>query len=130
LPFGKYIKGGKMQNTQKILTLVKEGKMNIDEALVLLDSIYQQKDVDKQSNVRKVLIDILSSDGDKVKVNIPLPLIQVGLTIMEKINKDIDLRKFKGIDLHQIVELVKQGELGELVDIQSADGDIVKVSVQ
>ncbi len=119
-----------MQNTQKILTLVKEGKMNIDEALVLLDSIYQQKDVDKQSNVRKVLIDILSSDGDKVKVNIPFPLIQVGLTIMEKVNKDIDLKKFKGIDLHQIVELVEQGELGELVDIQSADGDIVKVSVQ
>ena len=36
----------------------------------------------------------------------------------------------KNIDLRQILELVRQGAVGNLIDVESADGDIVRVFVE
>lgn len=75
-------------------------------------------------------IRVLSSDGDKVNVNLPLSLVQT-LTVngveMPKINGN-DL--LKGIDLKQLFALVEQGVMGKLVEVQSADGDTVEIWVE
>ena len=34
------------------------------------------------------------------------------------------------IDINQLISLVEQGVVGELVDIESGDGDIVKITVE
>lgn len=36
----------------------------------------------------------------------------------------------KNIDFEQIIQLVKSGAVGKLVDITSADGDIVEIYVE
>ena len=75
-------------------------------------------------------IRILSSDGSKVNVNLPMSIILVTL------ESGIDLPQLSGnaalnnINFKQIVNLVEQGVIGELVSIESADGDKVSIIVE
>lgn len=82
-------------------------------------------------NTDKLLlrISIDSADGDKVKVNIPYKL---GKMFMQSgmIKGDKDNDALKNIDFDKIAEMVNMGLLGPLVDIESGDGDTVKITVE
>lgn len=77
-------------------------------------------------------IKVISADGDKVNVNFPLSVAEIVL------KSGIDFSGGKGnmgvalenIDLQQIISLVKSGAMGKLVEVQSADGDIVEIWVE
>ena len=74
-------------------------------------------------------INILSGDGDKVKVNLPMPLVKVALEtgVTPKVNgKDV----MKDIDIQKIIELVEQGVIGKIVEIETKDGDLVEITVE
>lgn len=70
-----------------------------------------------------------SADGDRVKVNIPMSLVKVGLELgvdMTAGNQDA----MKNLDIEKIVELVERGAIGKLVEVESSDGDVVEVVVE
>ena len=72
-------------------------------------------------------IKILSNDNDKVNINLPFSLVKVfvkdgNLSVLK--DKNID------IDFNQLIKLVEEGVVGELVDIQSGDGDTVKILIE
>ncbi len=75
---------------------------------------------------------IISAEGDKIKVNLPMPLVKVGLEMGVEIapNYAKGMDSLKNLDLQQIIDLVEQGALGKLVEIESADGDIIEVVVE
>lgn len=78
-------------------------------------------------------VNILSSGGDKVKVNLPMTLVKVCMEIGVEIAPGFMGEQgdaLKGIDLNKIVELVERGLIGKLVEIESADGDTVEVVVE
>lgn len=75
-------------------------------------------------------ITVDSAQGDKVRVNLPMALVQVALDIgmeMPQINGNPALKQ---IDLAQILKLVEQGAVGNLVEVESADGDTVRIFVE
>jgi transcriptional regulator with XRE-family HTH domain len=74
-------------------------------------------------------INVLSSEGDKVKVNLPLPLVRVALDmgVTPKVDgKDV----LKDIDINKIMALVEQGVIGKIVEIETKDGDFVEIVVE
>ena len=71
-----------------------------------------------------------SADGDKVKVNLPMPLVKMGLEMGLKMPAVSGNEALKGIDFAQLLTLVDQGVLGRLVEIESADGDTVEIVVE
>lgn len=74
---------------------------------------------------------VLSADGDKVKINLPMMLVKVGLEMGVDITPGEGKNDpLKNLDLKQIFDLVEQGALGKLVEVESADGDIVEVVVE
>ena len=84
----------------------------------------------KSINEMMLRIIVNSSDGDKVRVNLPMALIKVGLEIgmkMPEVNGNVDLQ---GIDFNQILMLVEQGVVGKIVEVESADGDLVEIFVE
>ena len=86
----------------------------------------QRKDI--KDMMLHVIVD--SADGDKVRVNVPLALAQVCLEMgmqMPQINGNEAL---KNIDLAQIIQLVEHGAVGNLVEVESADGDVVRIFVE
>ena len=78
--------------------------------------------------VLRILVD--SHDGDRVRINIPMMLIQVGLEMGMEMPQVSGNNALKNIDLAQIVELVQQGAIGYLVEVESSDGDVVRIFVE
>ncbi len=76
-------------------------------------------------------INILSGDGDKVKVNLPLPLILAFLNAGTTNALEMNMGGFKmsQIDFDAIIKLIDQGVIGKLVEMESADGDYITVEV-
>jgi len=83
---------------------------------------------DLKDMMLRILVD--SSDGDHVKVNIPMALVQVALDMGMEMPQLSGNEALKSIDLAQIVELVRQGAIGNLVEVESSDGDIVRIFVE
>lgn len=76
-------------------------------------------------------INVLSSDGDKVKVNLPIAAVKLLLAsslpfMASKNGEDI----MKNIDFEYIFQLVDKGVFGTLVEVESEDGDLITISVE
>ena len=84
----------------------------------------------KDINSMMLYINILSTDGDKVKVNLPMSLIIACVNSGINISKVSSNSKLNEIDFTQIISLVEQGVVGKLVEIESKDGDTVVISVE
>ncbi len=79
-------------------------------------------------------IRVNSAQGDKVKVNLPMPLvklaIEMGIDIVPQMQgKDIG-NALKTIDLDKIVDMVERGLIGKFVEVESAEGDTIEVVVE
>jgi transcriptional regulator with XRE-family HTH domain len=75
-------------------------------------------------------LSIVSADEDIVKLNLPMPLVQmfleIGLEMPKVKNKEILEKK----DLEKILLLVEKGAMGKLLEIQSGDGDLIEIVVE
>ncbi len=71
-----------------------------------------------------------SANGDKVRINLPMPLIRLGLEMGIKIPQFEGQEALRAIDLEQILRLVEKGVIGKLVEVESAEGDIVDIVVE
>lgn len=76
---------------------------------------------------------ILSAQGDKVRVNLPMRLVkiamEIGVDVVPNMGGDQG-EMLKSINMEKVVKMVEQGLIGKLVEIESADGDIVEVVVE
>ena len=71
-----------------------------------------------------------SSEGDKVTVNLPMKIVKAGLKLgmaMPQINGNAAL---ESIDFEEVIRLVDEGLVGEIVTVDSADGDKVRIFVE
>lgn len=127
-----------MNTKEQILGMVKEGTITVEEGLQLLNALetvqpvtnapLQNESPRKPLNKRMLRIDV-DSEGDKVKINIPLSLAKIGLDMSEKLNvngKPIDL---KGIDLDEILERIDDDASGELLSVDTEDGEKVRIFI-
>jgi len=100
------------------------GEKEAQKVCVLPES--ERKDISEMT--LRVLIE--SKKGDKVKVNLPLPLIKSALELGLDLSMVSSNSSLKSIDLAQIMELVAHGVVGNLVEVESAEGDTIKVFVE
>ena len=77
-------------------------------------------------------IRVNSSEGDKVKVNLPMSLIKLGMEIgvVSIPGNDGTGKLLQNVDLEKVLAMVEQGLIGKLVEVESADGDIVEIVVE
>lgn len=75
-------------------------------------------------------IRVLSADGDKVRVNLPIVLVQMAVDMGVEMPGLSGSDALKGIDFNKIMDLVNRGVVGNLVEVESADGDTVEIFVE
>ncbi len=72
-----------------------------------------------------------SAAGDKVRVNLPMSLIKVGLEVGLDMSGSVNgMENLKNVDLGKVLEMVEHGLIGRLVEVESADGDTVEIVVE
>ena len=92
---------------------------------VRLVPVEQRKSLDELT----LRVRINSAEGDKVRVNLPMSLVKVAMEIGVQINAD-GTDALKNVDLEKVLKLVECGAIGKLVEVESAEGDIVEVVVE
>ena len=100
------------------------GKQELQEVRLLPPE--ERKDI--KDMLLRIIVD--SADGDKVRVNLPMALVQVAMDMGMEMPQLSGKETLKNIDLNQILELVRQGAIGNLVEVESSDGDIVRIFVE
>lgn len=81
----------------------------------------------KDTNNLVLKIRINSADGDKITVNLPMGLVKAGIMMGPMVEGNSAM---ENIDFDKIIELVDQGMVGEIVTVESADGDTIRVFVE
>lgn len=108
-------------------------EVTVDELLGRVDpSRVELVEENKRKNIKDMILKIIvidSDDGDKVNVKLPFLLVKAllesGAPISINGNKSLE-----NVDFKQIFDLVEKGVIGELVNIESKDGSIVKIVVE
>lgn len=78
----------------------------------------------------KLKIQIFSAEKDKITINLPMAFLEVAIGMGLDIENISGNSKLKSIDLNKIIELVKQGVVGNLMEIETSEQDIIKISVE
>ena len=105
------------------------GKSNMPETRLV--PVEERKDI--KNMMLRMVVD--SADGDKVRMNLPIAIVEAAL--------DMGLNSgtggsfmvggtdiAKNIDFSKIMELVRQGLVGNLLEVESANGDTVRIFVE
>lgn len=87
---------------------------------------------DQRKDIKEMMMRIIvdSADGDKVRVNLPMALIQVAIECGIEMPQLSGSEALKHIDWNQIMDMVSRGFIGNLVEVEAADGDIVRIFVE
>ncbi|ENK0837790.1 hypothetical protein AB2Z22_001110 [Clostridium botulinum] len=120
----------------KVLKMLSEGKINIEKCADLVEAIYKNKETNitnvNNYNEKMFKIYVDSSEGDNVKINIPVVVLNSILKITGKLPiKNADL---EGVDLEMLAETINKAIeseiLGEIVSVNSSKGDIVRIVIE
>lgn len=81
----------------------------------------------------RVIVD--SHEGDKIRVNLPLQIVKIAIDAGVSPSMSIGgegkvADAMSSIDWKQVYSLIEQGLLGEIVTVDSADGDHIRIVVE
>lgn len=131
------------EKRQRILQMVKDGVISLDEAQELLDALdapqeEQALEPAAPKTPHKFLRVVVDSDGEdkaRVRVNIPLSLAKSGLQLAQKFipaeaRASMEENNVSLDDIMEILEHLDDYEDGDIVNIDAAgDGDNAKVRI-
>lgn len=86
---------------------------------------------EKRKDIKDMMLKIVVEDsGDKVRVNLPVPMIKIALEMGMQMPQFSGNSMLQNINIEQIVAMIEQGVVGNLVEVEGANGEIVKISVE
>ncbi len=120
----------------KILELLNKGIINVDDAERLLAALGEPEVKtetpfelvnQKKAPFRMLKVYVDSADGDQVRIQLPIEFAKLlknsKFSGMESLG-DMDL------DIDTLIQMINAGVIGEIVNVESADGDIVRITVE
>lgn len=106
---------------------------------ISLDELVREKEEtvhlvakEDRKNINDMLLraHINTTAGDKIKVNLPLALIKIAADMNVELPEFNGSEILKQIDFHMVIALIENGVMGTLVEVNTADGDIIEITVE
>lgn len=126
-----------MSEKLTILKMVEEGKISVEEASKLLQSIEnksQELSLVTKSTERTakwIKIKVIDDKGTKVNVNLPIALVDVAFKIAKASDSNFDVKLGNvNVDIDAIINMIQEGAEGKIVDIDSSDGTKVEIVIE
>lgn len=100
------------------------------ETTVINENQEQPEDetINEKELMVRVYVDTVA--GDDVKVNLPYILVKELINVGKGLSGIVSGVDISGIDLETVFVLVENGAIGELVNIKTQNGDIIRVVVE
>jgi hypothetical protein len=120
------------EEKMQILKMVEDKKITVEEATELLATLDKDEEIIPRKDVKWLKVRVYTLDDQpKVNVNIPISLVDVGLKLAKKYDPKLKESGLDKIDLDEILDAVKNGAEGKLVDvIDEEEQTKVKVYVE
>lgn len=134
------------EERMKILDMLSQGIITASEANELLKSLDEKKiEVNgktmtegqylKSAAAKFLYIEAKSHDGDNVNVTIPLSLIKAAVkmgNVQGIIDKSLSWSSFanEAIDIDLILQCIESGTTGNIVSMDSKEGDSVRIYIE
>lgn len=121
-----------------VLKMVEEGKISADKAKDLIEALGDSsKNIEaitpKTYEDKFLKVEVLSHEGDKVNVQLPIKVIKEVIKITGKLPISTHIEGMDGIDIDELmntlVSCLDNKVMGEIVDICSSEGDTVKIVI-
>ncbi|MDU2112570.1 MAG: hypothetical protein E7E92_08640 [Clostridiales bacterium] len=121
-----------------VLKMVEEGKISADKAKDLIEALGKKKKnteaiTPKTYEDKFLKVEVLSHEGDKVNVQLPIKVIKEVIKITGKLPISTHIEGMNGIDIDELmdtlVSCLDNKVMGEIVDICSSEGDTVKIVI-
>jgi hypothetical protein len=122
------------EERMQILRMIEEGKISAVEGADLLRALEKKDGGDASEPLRgasrprwfRVRITDLSTGRNKVNVNIPMGLVQVGMKMGARFAPEME-----GVDYDDLMEAVRAGKQGKVIDItDNEDGERIEIFVE
>ncbi|MFD2043511.1 hypothetical protein ACFSTA_03890 [Ornithinibacillus salinisoli] len=120
----------------KVLQMMEAGKIDASKATELIQLLKEKEEAPKQKKTnymdKTLKIRVLSDEKDTVTVNLPIRLVNVVLKAGHGIAASLpESEKYvKDLDIDLILEAIDQELEGQIVDINSAEGEKVAIFVE
>jgi len=126
-----------MEEKIKILKMIEEGKITSVEGEKLLAAMEEKSTKLEKQKINggakwlkiRVLEEKEKGKKTKVNVNIPIAIVQTGLKIGKGFDENLD-SALNEIDIKDIMEMIKSGAEGKIVDIETDEGETVEIYVE
>jgi hypothetical protein len=118
----------------QILKMIEDGKISASEGAELLRTLAQNsrtqpvEPLKGSSNPRwfRVRVTDLSSGRDKINVNIPMGLVNVGIKMGARFVPEME-----GVGYQEILQAIRSGQQGKVLDITNdEEGERVEIFVE
>jgi transcriptional regulator CtsR len=133
------------EDITRVLKMVEEGKIDVEKASELIDALKASQPEEnkiittnfndngyngrsKTGEGTMLRVRVLSAANDTVNVQLPIKFIKGVLAACGKI--PIDVNGMESLDTAMLLEAMDSGLTGKIVDVKSANGDIVEVTIE
>lgn len=126
-----------MEEKIRILKMIEEGKITSEEGEKLLSAIedkntkIEKQKIDGTPKWLKIKVFEENENGKKTKVNVnvPIAIVETGLKIGKGFDDKLD-NALNGVDFNDIMEMIKNGAEGKIVDIETDEGETVEIYIE
>jgi hypothetical protein len=113
------------EERMQILKMVAEGTITAEEGAKLLAALEPETAPQRHSLAGepseprwfRVRVTDLETGRNKVNVNLPMSLVEVGTRMGARFSPELE-----GLDFHDIINQVKSGAQGKIVEVEDMDG--------
>ena len=118
--------------------MVEEGKVSADKAKELIDTLLNTSKnteviIPKRYEDKFLRVEVFSHEGDKVNIKLPIKVIKEVIKVTGKLPISTSIEGMNGINIDELmntlVSCLDNEVMGEIVDICSSEGDIVKIVI-
>jgi uncharacterized Zn finger protein len=130
-----------MNEIEKVLTMVQEGKIDAEKASELIEVLKEKQEKASYGNKainysdKTLKVRVISAQNDNISVNLPIKLVKVVLLAGHSIASSIPqsakfVKDINKEDIDLILKAIENEIEGQIVEVKSGNGDIVTVSIE
>ena len=122
------------EERMQILKMIEQGKISATEGAELLRALDQESRSPKNEPLKgasaprwfRVRVTDMNSGRNKVNVNIPMGLVNVGIKMGARFAPEME-----GVEYQQIMEAIKSGQQGKVMDVTDDEsGERIEIFVE
>jgi hypothetical protein len=122
------------EERMQILNMVAEGVISADEGAKLLGALEPEQKKETRPTMTgpsaprwfRVSVTDLETGKNKVNVNLPMSLVEVGTRMGARFAPELE-----GMDFNDLVEQIKSGAQGKIIEVEDVeDGERVEIYVE